>query len=314
MMKAESKNWGWGKVVRFAATRIISLYAIIALACIIFLDVRELYHATMSTTLNRLIPDYTYFNKFIENGGRFVSSKADLAEHLLYYRYLEQYIPENLEVQDLLGFVYYHSGQTRAAIAAYEKAARLKPVFFWSHYNLGLLYVLNGRPAEALAQLDIALTADLQDNLNTVSMSRVYFPMLVVDDSLPLRVKDRLKRGGHDAFSLVMLILQQLGDYEGLFRKANDAIVHGLDNDGRFYYYSGLAASRINRLEEAIGMLNEGIKKFSDCGDLYLLLAHIYREQGQEERALILEKFASGISPVKKIFFPSIYDFELRIF
>jgi len=294
-MKIPANQNAWQKWGRVALTRMATVYAAAVLALVMLVDVPTIYRDTLAATLNRLIPDFTYFVEFTRKGESFDPSRTNLPEHFHYYQYVQTYRPNDPDVQAMLGFTAHYMGLEDLALKACEKSVALNPRYFWTRYNLGVLYYLQGDLDAAYRQLSAGLETALQDNLDLVSSSRIYFPMLVVNDELPDRVKSGLKNGFRDAYSLSMVILEKQRKYPEMVKRANSAIVQGMDNDGRFYYYSAMAAYQLNRPVEAAGILTEGLKRFPNHRKANSLLAEIFRRQGRNSRAVLLETKAAHI-------------------
>jgi len=72
-----------------------------------------------------------------------------------YYQKAAQLLPDSDAAHFLLGFCQYYLGLGDMARTQYETAAALNPYFFWSYYNLGVIYFQQGdflKSAMALTQ------------------------------------------------------------------------------------------------------------------------------------------------------------------
>ena len=71
-------------------------------------------------------------------------------------------LPENAEVNDTLGWIYYKKGLAGPAVTALSDAARLSPANPGVHYRLGLAYLQGGKKSEARATLQQVLKLNPQ--------------------------------------------------------------------------------------------------------------------------------------------------------
>ena len=81
-----------------------------------------------------------------ENGAHFLS----------FYKKGSELFPELFEMSYMEGICHFWDGDLPLAEASLRKSLKINPYFFWSNYNLGLLYLKNGQLDAAIALLSIA--------------------------------------------------------------------------------------------------------------------------------------------------------------
>jgi Flp pilus assembly protein TadD len=69
----------------------------------------------------------------------------------------------NLAALDYLGYVYQKRGDSTRAEKAFKAALALNSTDSHAHFNLGLIYAASGRKAEAIEEMQAALTANPND-------------------------------------------------------------------------------------------------------------------------------------------------------
>ena len=58
----------------------------------------------------------------------------------IYFEKVVEYFPDLWETYEVLGFLYYNEARWEDSVRAYKKSIELYPYFFWSHYDLGVIY------------------------------------------------------------------------------------------------------------------------------------------------------------------------------
>jgi Flp pilus assembly protein TadD len=92
----------------------------------------------------------------------YASNGGSLDEALQLAQTAKAELPENAEVNDTLGWIYYKKGLAGPAVTALSDAARLSPANPGIHYRLGLAYLQGGQKSEARAMLQQVLKLNPQ--------------------------------------------------------------------------------------------------------------------------------------------------------
>ena len=130
----------------------------------------------------------------------------DIASGLLrYYEQVSKSYPQLADAWGMRGYWYYQKAQAAQAVSAYQQAAQLAPGFFWFHYNLGVLFLKQDNPQQALGHIDAALQANPSASLNFIfNSAHIYMPW-VRQKANPQQVIAELKRGYDDCEKLKLL-------------------------------------------------------------------------------------------------------------
>lgn len=78
------------------------------------------------------------------------------AHYLSFYQKGSELFPDLFEMHYMLGICHFWMGDLPDAETALRKSLQINPVFFWSYYNLGLLYLKAGQVDAAIALLSRA--------------------------------------------------------------------------------------------------------------------------------------------------------------
>ncbi len=112
-----------------------------------------------------------------------------------YFKLVAQYQPQLAEGHALLGYCLYRSGHMEEAIASYEKAIALNPHYFWSWYDLGLIYYQLGDFDKAAVFLQQALKAPPEATLQALTASKLYSDILTSTAFSAFNAVDHLRQG-----------------------------------------------------------------------------------------------------------------------
>ena len=263
--------------------RIITVYLIIFLFSLLFVDYGRIKYHIKAVTLSRFMP--ASFRELIEfvNDPR-SAPKAKLQEYVQYYEKVVDFLPTARgEAYEILGFCYYYLGQYRQSLTAYIKASRINPKFFWPHYNLGVIYFERGYYEKAVESFDKALATKLNDNFDVINNSKVFNPILMSSYQFISETMLRLKTAYRDSHVLLVLSYYYLHNFVEMFRCARTAIASNLNEDGSFYYYAGLAAYKMGLYKEAAYFLQEYTAKNSDFANAFYYLGLSLRALGNED-------------------------------
>ena len=219
---------------------------------------------------------------------------------------LEPGNPGNALLLSNLGYVQTQLDRLDDAIESYTVSLAIAPRSAVVLSNRAMAYAAANRPAEALADLDAALSID-----STRTM--------------PLKMRGllRLDRGDcagarHDFNLLVKFAPSEAAAYEGIARcdiaedntdSAISMIRKAIELEAVPERYFLLASLQLDseRLSDAADTLREGIKAFPRTGDLYLLRARLHKLNYRPEDAESDKKTAikNGADPqLVQLIFP----------
>jgi len=264
----------------FALTRVATIYIAIFLIFFFLIDFKEPLKMAQFRVLNRVQPEsYMYLINLMNKQASFDADK--MREHLLYFRKIAEYLPDRAAAPAMLGFCYYHAGDNVRALANYQKSIKLNPVFFWSQYNLGLLYFKEGRYEEAASSFLDAVQTKPDVSLVIYYTSKIYSDMINGLQIPRSGVAQRLRGGYANAYRLLVLSYFSRGEYQKMLQQAVSAIQY--DRFGFFYYYAGFGAYQNKDYEQAVLFLKECLNRDPAHKQAFYYMAMALKEMGQPQ-------------------------------
>jgi len=269
-----------GRFLLWLGSRVAVIYLAVFLAFYFFLDISPAVRTAQLRVLNRVIPTSgKYLIDLMDRKAEF--DKDRMAEHLLYFQKVVEFLPQRADSHAMLGFCYFYAGQTKKALAGYERSVELNPAFFWSDYNLGLLYFKEGRYQQAVEPLHLALSTNPEVTLAIFYSSKVYGDIIQEENIPQGEVLRRLQEGYADARRLLVLSYYALGEYQKMFEEAARAIQLQQDRDGFFHYYAGLAAYHTQDHRSTVLFLDQFLKRNPGHKEALYHMAMAVRAMGQ---------------------------------
>jgi hypothetical protein len=162
----------------------------------------------MMITINHYRPDLALWKEFIVDGKP--PDKSFLKDSVQYYQTIGTYVPQIAEPQHMLGLCYALLGDIPAALAAQEKAAVMEPRFFWSWYNLGVLYYRQGEFAKSGQAFRKALTVTPQATVKIMGASKIYEEVLRAMGPERSVAGTHLQQGYRDAVRMMEASIRRL--------------------------------------------------------------------------------------------------------
>ncbi|HBR15298.1 MAG TPA: hypothetical protein DD723_07130 [Candidatus Omnitrophica bacterium] len=234
-------------------------------------------------TLNRATPlSFEYLTKTAEAHESF--DKKKLKEFFLYFKTVTHYRPDMADAVGMLGFCYYHLGDSQKAMEAYQKAIDLNPSFFWFHYNLGVIYFQKGRYEEAIKVLRRALKTDPLKTVEFILSSRIYLPLISKDkEKWAEAVTGQIEKTYQKCYGMLVLGYYYLGKPADLINVANYAVARRFADLEMFYYYMGLSAYQLKEYEKALYFLKECVRVNPVNAEAFRYLGLSLKSLGNQE-------------------------------
>jgi len=266
------------------------IFYIAAILLVVFtVDTSKVMYMVRLKVLDRLKPELCYL---VDIGdGLSKPRKSVLERAVFFYNKLNEYIP-SLKAETfypdsyaMLGYCYYYLGDIDKAEYYYKKAISLNPVFVWFYHNLGVIYFHRGEYKRAADILQKAIETSPQINMKVISSSRIFTQIYASCAGRHLVLFDRQRIAYRDSFLLFVLSKYRLGEYQQAIRYAIAAIKEGLDDEGFFYYYAGIASFNLGQYKDTMFFLEECIKKRPYFADSYYYYALCLKSLGKEDTA-----------------------------
>lgn len=194
--------------------------------------------------------------------------------------------PDNADGWNSLGTAYIKQHKADQGLAAYQQAVKIKPDHVFAWYNIGRTYLEQKKFRESIAPLQRAVEVDPNFGEAWLFLGLSY---------------RQAKEHGYAAQSLYQYVALKSADPSGWFflglserdlkhygpaaqafehhTKLAPGDVDGWQELGRCYW-------RLNRADDAAGTLRRAISMKPNAADLWELLAVVYRDSGQTEKAI----------------------------
>ena len=131
-----------------------------------------------------------------------------------YYQKVVEMFPDNDAAHFLLGYCEYYKGEPSTACAQYEKSIGLNQAFFWTYYNLGVIYFQQGDFLKSAEIVTKAFGLKDETTLEILHQGPFYAQIWSHLDN-PSQVSARnLNEGKKDALFLLAVDLVKAGHFD----------------------------------------------------------------------------------------------------
>lgn len=161
-------------------------------------------------TLSYYATSFSYFANII-NGTQEPDKDQMGGAIYTYYQMANQLLPDIDSAHYLLGYCEYYRGNLDEALAQYKRSIDLDPYFFWSYYNLGVIYFRQGDFLNSAEVLSRAFSLKNEITLGVLHQNPFYQQIWrYIDDPGPI-LESNLSEGQKDAALLLADCLVRAG-------------------------------------------------------------------------------------------------------
>ena len=129
----------------------------------------------------------------------------------LYYGKIAEMFPDNDAGHFLLGYCDYYSGDIDSAREQFERSVKINPYFFWSYYDLGVIYFQQGDILKSAEILSKAFTIKKEYTLEILRQGAFYGQIWQYIADPPQILGRNLDEGQEDAALLLAVYLVKAG-------------------------------------------------------------------------------------------------------
>lgn len=263
-----------------------------------------------AVTLNHMMPSLAPLARSLDGSEAMTLDQYSL--YAQYYAKVAEYMPDHPDAYGLLGYCYYHLGETDRSLEAFEKAAQIVPQFFWFSYDTAALYFQKGEYTKAARHLERALAARPEGMAVFLKASKLYRDIMQSAEG-PLVTQEKLRDGYRRGHQMLILSFQKLDMYPQMLASSMNAVNAGVGDQDLFYYYGGQASFEMKDYSQAVALLWESIQRSPERAEAYRYLGLSLRAMGNEETAAEALQTAARLS-AKGSPAPDEQTFEPRIF
>jgi tetratricopeptide (TPR) repeat protein len=278
--------------LKYILTRSFVFYLLCFLLVWRLLDYQELAGNAVPQTLSRLTPPMDYFSEFVDKEGQYDSLK--LMNCVNYHKAVGDFFAfQKAEAYGMLGFCYERLGEQSRAVSAYHQAIALNPDYFWPYYDLGVISYHQSQFARAADYFEQAIELSPVKTLVLLSRSKVYNDVRLSKEAGSYDYLEGLKQGRVKAYILLMDSFSKTGAYDALWKTALYGLKEGLDTQGVFYYYAGVAAFHQKYYQQSVQLLQISIQDDPENADALMYMGMCLHAAGKDDIAQLLMKKAA---------------------
>jgi len=270
--------------LKFFFTRSIVFYFLCFFLVWRILDYNQLINNAIPQVMSRLTPPMDYFAEFVDKEEPYDAFK--LMNCVNYHKAVTQFFGfQKAEGFGMLGFCYERLGRQSQAIESYQQSIAVNADYFWPYYDLGVIAYRQGQYAKAGDYFKRAIEQNPIKTIFLLSRSKVYSDVKLSKEAGVYDTLNGLKEGRLQAYILWMDSLFKAGAYEQLGEVAINGLKQGMDVQGIFYYYAGMAAFYQKSYPKAVEILQIALQKDPRNSDALLYLGMCLKEAGREDMA-----------------------------
>jgi len=246
-----------------------------------------------AVTLSYFVPKFDHMIETIEYNRKIDPGMA--SAYIKFYEKSLKFYPHQVDIHALLGLNYFYRGELAKSLDHYQKATEFNNYFFWNHYNLAILYFKNEQYEKSLISSNEALSKRPEIALKIINTSPVYKYIWKRMGDIEHTLIKNYKTAYQDVFALIVLNQFKLENYPEAMKVSAYALNQDFTDKDFFYYYSGLAALKLNQNNNAALFLKKCIDYNEGNRNCYIQLALILKSAGNEQTALALLQIVSNL-------------------
>lgn len=230
----------------------------------------------------QLKPDYAF---------AYLNREEDFASISRYENALTDYnkfiemIPDNDEAFNMRGATYHKLGKNDEAMADYTKAIELNKDQKYALINRGIVYAETGAADKAMADYNQAITIDANFDDAYYELAKLYqkqrnYPPAQQNIEKAISLNNKVA-SYYTVYGKILLGANK--NAEGLAAAEKVLAMDKVNPDG--YLLKATAFSNLDRYDDAIAAINDGLKLFPDNYMFYSLRAAVYKFKGDTAKA-----------------------------
>jgi len=313
MNNSTSSNFNFLSGIQWVLSRVAVIYVILFIFCNIFVDLKDLDSRIKIRHLNDAIPN---FNNMIGLTKNQISPKdVDWGPYQYYFKLVLKYIPDDMLVRQLLGYVDFNVGQEQNAIDLFSNSSVMNGQnLLWSNYNLGVIYYKKGMWPQASQYLFKAITSSPNVSMYLMQHSMVY-KQILASPAFDLNLNDDIRDAQSRSYILLLSCMYKMKQYDKLVLISNLAFENKeLIYKDAYFYYTGLGLFEMGQFDKAFLLFQQSLTIEKDNPDVYYYIALIYQRAGQLQQARDYLQISYALHQKNDPRFPYDMHTNLRVF
>jgi len=205
--------------------------------------------------------------------------------------------PNSWMASNNLGIYYYTRGEPARAVSYYEKALRIKPDHFKTHFNMGDVLQMMGRFEDAVAEYREAIRLKPDDVSSHVNLGNALKKMWRLDDAVEeYRKAIEIMPDFPNSYYNLGLAYMERGDNDSAAESFRKAV--SLDPDfAEAYNNLGIVYFNMGRLDDSIKSYTEALRLRPDHAKAHYNLGYVLMKRGRLDEAAKYLSSALRIDP-----------------
>ena len=297
-------------MIRWLSSRVGVIYLIVFIFCVTSMDLKMLQERIKVRRLNDAIPDFSDMIVFSKN--KSARKNIDWKPYRDYFRLIYAYLPKDVIIKELLGYVDYYSGHEQEAIVLFKDSTAMSGKFlFISNYDLGVINYKRGMWAQASQYLLKAIESNPKLAVMLMQSSTVY-RQICSSPYFRYALNAEIGEGRARAYILLLSSLYHMHQYNLMIAVAKMGLAEAaLPDKDALYYESGLAFYELGDLKRAFVLFQQSIALEKNNPYPYFYMANIFEKAGQLEQSKGLLQASYALHQRNDPRFP--YDKEVEL-
>lgn len=229
-----------------------------------------------------LKPDYAF--AYLNRAEDFASISRYENALTDYNKFMEM-ISDNDEAYNMRGATYHKLGKNAEALADYTKAIELNKEQKYALVNRGIIYIEAGAADKALADYNQAIAIDVNFEKAYYELAKLYQKQrnyLSAQQNIEKAISLNNKTAGYyTVYGKILLGANK--NTEGLATAEKVIAMDKVNPDG--YLLKATAYSNLERYDDALAAVNDGLKLFPDNYMFYSLRSAVYKFKGNNAQS-----------------------------
>jgi tetratricopeptide (TPR) repeat protein len=298
--------------LKWIFSRVGIIYVIVLCFAFTCIDFKMLQMRVKLRRLNDAIPDFSVMVGFSQHEINAVHWKP----YEEYFKLILRYVPDDVMVKQLLGYVDFYEGKQDKAEALFKSASVLRGQnLFWADYNLGMIEYRNQHWTQAADYFFKAVSSNPKLTAALMQNTQVYRQIFASPAFGGHSLDQEYKDAQAHAYIFLLSSLDNLKVYDKMVVIANLAFKNpDLSYKDAFAFYEGLGLLGMGQVPKAIDFFQESLNLEKNNPDVYVYLADIYRQAGHGTEARALLQISYALHQKNDPRFPYTAQADLRFF
>jgi tetratricopeptide (TPR) repeat protein len=143
--------------------------------------------------IDRFKPHFSYILE-LSNQTK-LPDQVQLRRYIQYYKYIQKQNMQDQAMKSIMAFCYFYQGQTNKAQELYLNDINSNPDFFWTYYNLGVIYLSQKNLEKSKEAFQKAISLNPNASMQHIYSAKSYFQIILSNKIPPAYIAESLNLG-----------------------------------------------------------------------------------------------------------------------